>query len=310
MALYNGITSMNKASGLTSHDVIDCLRRITGQKKIGHTGTLDPMATGLLLICFGRATKLTQFLTDWDKSYRAEITLGFVSNTLDRGGKIEASGAVPEISEQDMEVVLDRFRGKIKQKIPAYSAVKVDGRELYKYARKGQEVETPTREIEITSLKLLSFESPVLKIEVACSKGTYIRTLADDIGREIGCGAYLSGLERIAVGPFKIDAATTLPEVEEFHKSQKFNDLVKPIEQVLDFPIIGIRRMAAETICNGGLIKSDDIVSRQNEFDTGALLSIADENGQILAIGKATCDSVSLAAGENKSFFTYVRVLS
>ncbi|MCP4566057.1 MAG: tRNA pseudouridine(55) synthase TruB [FCB group bacterium] len=310
MDRYNGIAPMIKETGMTSHDVINRLRRISGQKKIGHTGTLDPLASGLLLICFGRATKLTQFLTDWDKTYRAEITLGSVSDTLDKGGLISESGSVPDLSNVDLEKVMDQFRGKVMQKVPAYSAVKVGGQELYKYARKGIEVETPSREIEITSLKIISYVSPILKIDASCSKGTYIRTLADDIGQAIGCGAYLSGLVRTSLGPYELESAATLTAFADLQEADKLNGLIRPIENVLSFPTINVRRPAAETIINGGNLRTCDIVSRSGDFDMNDLISIADESGRIKAIGKATCTSSELAPENNDSFFSYVRVLS
>lgn len=309
MDRYNGILPVRKESGMTSHDVIYKMRKITGAKKVGHTGTLDPMASGLLLISLGRATKLTQFLTEWDKSYFAEITLGGISATLDGEGPITNGGEVPDLSESELAAILNRFTGRITQKVPAYSAVKVDGRELYKYARKGVEVETPSREVEITRLELNSFDLPQLSITVSCSKGTYIRVLADDIGREIGCGGYLSNLARQSIGPFNISGALTLEEVESRHSELNLDEAVVPIEQILDFPVISIRNQARETIKNGGIPATADIIGHSGEFASGDLISMADEMGEVLAIGKSRCDAVVFASRKVRDFFSYVRVL-
>lgn len=309
MDQYNGILPVIKDRGLGSHDVIYRLRRITGQQKIGHTGTLDPMASGLLLICLGRATKLTQFLSDWDKWYRAEITLGAVSDTLDATGRIEKGGAVPALTADDLRALLTRFTGSITQTVPVYSAVKVAGRELYKYARRGQAPQTPSRQVEIRSLTLLAYESPRLAVDIRCSKGTYIRTLADDIGREIGCGAYLSGLERLAVGPFESRNALTLAEIDDHHRRGTLTKSLRTIENVLQFPLVVIADPVAATIRNGGVPGAGDVVSRRGQIDAGQLFSMADEQGMILAIGRATCDLAALPEVPRNDFFSYVRVL-
>jgi len=309
MDRYNGILPVIKDPGLSSHDLIYRLRRIIGQQKIGHTGTLDPMASGLLLVCLGRATKLTQFLSDWDKCYRAEITLGWVSDTLDGAGRMEKRGDVPALTSDDILAVLARFTGSIMQTVPAYSAVKVNGRELYKYARRGETPETPSRRVEIKSLTLLGFESPRLTMEIQCSKGTYIRTLADDIGKDLGCGAYLSALERLAIGPFHVRDALTVRHVEARHQDGALTDSVRSIENVLEFPLVTIADPVAATIHNGGVPTTGDVVSWRGRFDAGQLISMADEQGRILAIGRATCDLVAVQAKAQNDFFSYVRVL-
>lgn len=309
MDRYNGILPVIKDRGAGSHDLIYRLRRITGQQKIGHTGTLDPMASGLLLICLGRATKLTQFLSDWDKQYRAEITLGWVSDTLDGAGRMEQGGEVPALTADDLLPILARFTGSIMQTVPIYSAVKVDGRELYKYARNGEAPPTPSRQVEIKSLTLLSYERPRLTMDIRCSKGTYIRTLADDIGKEIGCGAHLSALERLAVGPFEVKDALTIAEVDARHGDGVLADSIRSIEKVLEFPLITIANPVAATIRNGGVPTTGDVVSWRGRFSAGELISMADEQGEIMAIGRATCDLVALEARTRSDFFSYVRVL-
>jgi len=309
MDRYNGIMPVYKEAGLTSHDVIYKLRRIIGKQKVGHTGTLDPLASGLLLICLGRATKLTRFLTEWDKSYLAEITLGAVSDTLDADGQINETGQRPDFSENEILSILDKFKGNITQKVPAYSAVKVRGRELYKYARKGQTVETPSREVEIKNLELSLFDGRLIKVNVTCSKGTYIRVLADDIGRELGCGGYVSALQRNKIGPFDICQALHLAEIEKNHEEDSLEKHIVSIERILDFPVIRIRNRARKLIKNGGLPDIDDIVEHSGHLSVGRLISVASESGEIMAIGKSKVDNVSFLAREKRNFFSYVRVL-
>lgn len=309
MDRYNGVLSLNKPIGMTSHDVIYRLRRITEQQKIGHTGTLDPDASGLLLICLGRATKLTQFLTDWDKSYLAELTLGATSDTFDASGVIEKSEIVPEPSRIDIEGIVGRFIGEITQRVPAYSAVKVAGQELYKYARRQIAVEAPVRKVVIKSLEIISCDLPRLTIKVSCSKGTYIRTLADDIGRELGCGAYLSRLERLSLGPFEIAQSLTLADVERLHRADKLIDSVLPIEKVITFPVVNISSKIAGLVHNGTVPTTADIVACHGDFLSGDIISMADEQGTILAIGRAKADATTLSQYAKTDFFSYVRVL-
>jgi len=310
MDQYNGLMPVRKAIGATSHDVVNSIRRILGAAKAGHTGTLDPSASGLLVMTLGRATKLTQFLTDWDKSYRAEIVLGAVSNTLDAAGNIRAGGTVPVMTEKEFKTFLEKhFTGRVTQKVPAYSAVKVGGRELYKYARKGVEIDSPSREIEIKSLSMVFYDPPRFTVVIRCSKGTYIRTLADDIGRELTCGAYLNALERLSVGPFTSDSALTLDEIAVEHERGALEKHIVPIERALDFPVIRVRNHLRETVRHGGFPEAEDIIEWTGDFVPGQLISMADESGDIMAIGKSKCNAASLKEAKMGDFFAYVRVL-
>lgn len=309
MDRYNGLLPVAKESGLTSHDLIERLRRAVDQRKIGHTGTLDPLASGLLLICLGRATKLTQFLTDWDKSYRGEITLGATSDTLDSEGVISAGSPVPMLDENSIDVILNKFRGEINQKVPAYSAVKVNGKELHKYARTGKEVETPSRMVRIKSLTLNSFDSTHINIDVSCTKGTYIRTLADDIGREMGCGGYLSYLERLTLGPFDLKDALTLDEVAKKHQEGNLDSAIKTMEETVGFPVVRFREEALAKIKNGGFPPVEDIIENDS-FAPNQIIGVADGRGLFLAIGETLCGSAEMIAESNRNFFKYVRVIN
>ncbi|MEE8149321.1 MAG: tRNA pseudouridine(55) synthase TruB, partial [candidate division Zixibacteria bacterium] len=176
---YNGILLLNKQRGITSHEAVMKIRNAIGQKRVGHTGTLDPQAEGLLVICIGSATKIVQYLSNFDKSYEAEIYLGKSSTTFDSEGEItgDMPKAAPDFSAEEFSDILDEFRGSFSQKVPAYSAVRVDGKHLYELARAGKTVERPARLVTITELEVVSYNKPHLTIRVSCSKGTYIRTL-------------------------------------------------------------------------------------------------------------------------------------
>ena len=209
----HGILLLDKEEGLTSNAALQRARRLLGNRKAGHTGTLDPYATGLLVLLFGEATKVSDYVLNADKRYRAVLQLGQETNTGDREGEVVSSAAV-ETSAAAIGEVLSRFRGSISQVPPMFSAIKQGGQPLYRLARRGIEVERPARDVEIYSLELVSWGGDMLVLDVHCSKGTYIRTLAQDIGRGLGCGAHIAALRRLAAGPFSVDAAYTLAELE------------------------------------------------------------------------------------------------
>jgi tRNA pseudouridine55 synthase len=216
MGISSGFIIINKPAGPTSHDIINYLRRITSIKKIGHAGTLDPFAEGLLLVAIGRDStkRLGEFLK-MDKEYAAGLNLGSVSDTLDVTGKIENKNQAGNFKEKDIEEELKKFVGWQDQIPPMYSAKKIKGKKLYELARKGITIERQPSKINIYSLKLIDYKWPDLNIEVACSSGTYIRTLADDIGRSLGCGAYLKSLTRIKLGEFYLRDAVVPEKLNE-----------------------------------------------------------------------------------------------
>lgn len=211
----DGVLLIDKPSGMTSHDVVDRLRRVLRMKRIGHAGTLDPMATGLLIMLVGRATKLSQFLMSLDKEYEGTITLGTTTTTHDAEGEVVTSRPVPALTEAQTRQVMATFIGDQYQTPPMFSAKKQDGVPLYKLARKGQEVEREPRFIRISSFELTRFALPSFDVRLRCSKGTYVRTIAHDLGEKLGCGAHLSALRRTATDRFSISQAVTLAEVEK-----------------------------------------------------------------------------------------------
>ena len=236
----NGILLLNKPLGLSSNKALQVVRNIFKANKAGHTGSLDPLATGLLPVCFGEATKYSSFLLDSSKSYRATCKLGITTTTGDAEGDIIEQNPV-DLTRTQLEEVMVQFTGKIKQIPPMHSAVKHQGERLYVLARKGLEVERKSREIEIYRLELLAFEKDTAEFEIHCSKGTYIRTLMEDIGHTLGCGAYLSALHRTGVQPFWNETLYTLDELRTLSEQglQVLDQCLLPIERsLLEWPQI------------------------------------------------------------------------
>lgn len=213
---FEGVLLIDKPSGLTSHDVVDRVRRKLGMKRIGHAGTLDPNATGLMIILVGKATKLSQYLMNLDKVYEGEIQLGLTTDSQDSDGKILTETPLPEgLTEEMVRAAMEEFIGDQYQTPPMFSAKKVDGVPLYKLARKGKEVEREARFIRVASFSLDSWNPPYLQFTVACSKGTYVRTLAHDLGQKLACGAILTELRRTEIDRFQIEDSLELSDFEE-----------------------------------------------------------------------------------------------
>jgi tRNA pseudouridine55 synthase len=223
--LNNGFFVIDKPAGITSHDVVSRVRRILGTRKVGHTGTLDPFATGVLPVAVNDGTKAIQFLDEGVKCYEALLRLGVTTDTLDMTGALLSESDYSRITRAKLLSSLTKFTGAISQIPPMYSAIKQNGRPLYKLARQGIDVDRKERDVEIHSIELLSFDIPHTAIRVTCSRGTYIRTLADDIGRQLGCGASLQELRRTASGPFHIENSVTLAELEAAAGEGRVEDL-------------------------------------------------------------------------------------
>ena len=209
----SGLFNVDKPAGMTSHDVVGALRRASGERRIGHAGTLDPMATGVLLICMGQATRLVEYLMAGRKAYAADIRLGIVTDTDDADGEVVARGDATGVSLDSIERALPALRGAIAQVPPMYSAIKRGGVALHKLARQGIELEREARTVTIYALDVVSWQPPTLSVTVVCSKGTYVRALARDLGQALGCGAHLARLVRTASGPFTLEGAVPLAEL-------------------------------------------------------------------------------------------------
>ena len=257
--MYHGIINVYKEKGFTSHDVVAKLRGICKQKKIGHTGTLDPDAVGVLPVCLGSATKLCDMLTDKDKEYIAVLRLGMVTDTQDISGKVLEEKEVQVTTEQVKEAIFS-FLGDYEQVPPMYSALKVNGKKLYELAREGKEVERTARLVVIHELEILEENMPEFTIRVRCSKGTYIRTLCHDIGQKLGCGGVMAALTRSRSGKFMIEQAYTLSEIQSFADEGKLEQLVLPVEKVFENLLaVSAKEEALKALKNGNQLKVSEV---------------------------------------------------
>jgi tRNA pseudouridine55 synthase len=282
----DGILVVNKPQGWTSHDVVARVRRLTHQKRVGHAGTLDPMATGVLLVCLGRATRVAEYLMASDKTYRAVVRLGVETDTYDAEGQVVATRPV-DVDESALRGALQKFVGEIDQVPPMYSALKREGKPLYKLARQGVEVERAARRVTIHDITLREFMSPDVTIDVRCSPGTYIRSLAHDVGAALrgACGAHLTALTRLASGSFTLDDAVRL---EDLTGLENLSGLLRPLDAALQaLPAVTLDAEAARRIVMGQAIPS----SRVEALGGGSLRRAYDVNGALLAI--VTCDSAA-----------------
>ncbi len=228
----DGILNIDKPPGKTSFDIVAEVKRLSGERRVGHAGTLDPMASGVLPVCLGRGTRVFQFLADATKAYRAQIELGVATDTYDASGRVTCRGDPSGVSREQLETALASFRGSIQQTPPMYSAVKHQGKRLYQWARAGIEVERRSRLAKIYRLELTDWQPPVVTIEVECGKGTYIRSVAHDLGQVLGCGANLKSLIRLRCGLFDIRDAISVPQLEEAFRCGYWRHFVYPIDIV------------------------------------------------------------------------------
>jgi tRNA pseudouridine55 synthase len=230
----DGILNINKPCGKTSFGTVAIVNRLTGERHAGHAGTLDPEATGVLPVCLGKGTRVVEFMMEAHKGYRADVELGISTDTYDGEGKITARGDTASVNEEILEKALQNFRGDIRQVPPMYSALKHQGQPLYALARAGTTVERESRPVTIYRLALLAWQSPLATLEIECSKGTYIRSLAHDLGERLGCGAYMKTLVRTGYGAFKIENAVTLAQLEEAAGRGELAQYLHPIDSMLD----------------------------------------------------------------------------
>ncbi len=258
----NGIVIINKPGGVSSSRVVQIIRKLFPGLKAGHTGTLDPLATGVLPVCLGRATRLAEYIVELPKKYRAEVVLGKVSDTGDAEGIIDQKSSVPALKRSQVEEVLRVFEGNIEQLPPLYSAVKYEGKPLYHWTRKGKEVHRSPRKVTIYNIEIVELNDqrePQLIFDVTCSKGTYIRTLAADIGQSIGCGAYLSSLVRISVGPYNLAKALTPEQVARMVDQGRAGDIIQPMDTaVMHLPQVTLDDKQVEALKNGLVIEPDE----------------------------------------------------
>ncbi|MDE7445709.1 MAG: tRNA pseudouridine(55) synthase TruB [Lachnospiraceae bacterium] len=267
--MYHGIINVYKEAGYTSHDVVARLRGICGQKKIGHTGTLDPDAVGVLPVCLGNGTRLCDMLTDRRKEYVATLRLGMMTDTQDISGKILEEREVL-VSPPEVRKVILSFLGDSMQIPPMYSALKVNGKKLYELAREGKEVERAARPITVYGIEVLQEEHPEYVFKVECSKGTYIRTLCHDIGEQLGCGAVMTKLIRSRVGEFEIEKAHTLDELQSLADQGILSRAIVPVEMMFeDYPALVVKESSHKVIQNGNQLKKEDFLENTEEIADG-----------------------------------------
>ncbi|MEE8346853.1 MAG: tRNA pseudouridine(55) synthase TruB [Dehalococcoidia bacterium] len=230
----HGVLNVDKPEGSTSFRIVALVRRLSAVKKVGHAGTLDPLATGVLLVCLGQAVRVSEYLMELSKTYRGTVRLGIATDTYDATGIPVSQGDAESVDEHSLKTALKALELQEEQVPPKYSAIKVGGTPAYRMARAGQPVTLQPRAVKIERIDLLSFRTPLVEIEVRCGKGTYIRTLADDLGQLLGCGAHLQSLRRTAVGPFDVDDAVSLEQLETAFADGTWQDMLHPVDYALD----------------------------------------------------------------------------
>jgi tRNA pseudouridine55 synthase len=305
----SGVLNINKSGGMTSHDVVDVVRRLYHVRKVGHTGTLDPRGTGVLPICVGRATKIAQFLTAADKEYEMVIRLGVTTDTQDADGKVIDEAEV-RVTREGVEAALGSFRGEIQQIPPLFSAKRVRGERLYKVARRGEDVPREPVTVQMYAIRLTAFDSPFVTLSVHCSKGTYARTLADDLGKMLGCGAHLYSLVRVRAGRFELKDALTLHELTALVDAGKGDDPLIPVEEALDhLPAVRVLPEASRLILHGSPVTAQQVVSVPPDVAKGTLIRVLGFRRQLLSLATATVDAADFTRVDpRRAVLTPVRV--
>ena len=282
--MIHGVVNIKKEKGYTSHDVVAKLRGIVGQKKIGHTGTLDPDATGVLPVCLGKATKLCDMLTDKSKTYETVLLLGKTTDTQDISGEVLAERPFSHIDNDAALQCIGEFVGDYLQVPPMYSALKVNGKKLYELARQGIEVERKARPVVIHEINVIEMDLPRIRMEVHCSKGTYIRTLCHDIGEKLGCGACMEELIRTKVSRFELKDSITLDEVRDLKNAGKLEEYLVPIDDMFDmYEAVTLKDEFVAFAYNGNLFKPKHL-HEKIELSNGKQVRAYDEAGRFIAI--------------------------
>ncbi len=279
----DGIINVYKEAGFTSHDVVAKLRGICRQKKIGHTGTLDPQATGVLPVCLGSATRACEMLTDRTKEYVAELLLGQITDTQDTTGTVLEEREVT-VNEAQVREAIESFLGGYDQIPPMYSALKVNGKKLYELAREGKEVERKARHVELPAIEILSLDLPVVKFRVECSKGTYIRSLCADIGEKLGCGGTMKSLVRTRVGEFRLAEALTLGQLQELRDTDRLEEVLLPTDRIFaDFPGVHVEEKWQKLIDNGNAFYPGQ-TTEKNIYPAGEWIRVYREDNSFVGI--------------------------
>ncbi len=298
----DGVLNVHKPAGPTSHDIVYKVRRIFGQKKVGHAGTLDPLATGVLVVCLGAATRIVEYLMGTQKDYRARMVLGRSTDTQDSTGNVEAECDASGITRAVLECAVSTFVGRLQQVPPMVSAIKHEGRPLYKLAREGRSVERAPREITVHSIEVMGFQPgprAEAEIVVRCSSGTYIRTLCADIGDKLGCRAHMSALERTRVGRFCIEDSLTIDELVEVNERGGAGSVLMSIDDALaDLPSTVVREQDLMSVMHGCAVAAEGL---RGDCDAVRMLS---PDGRVIAIGRVTSSQEPVTVKPRKVFVT------
>ena len=282
----SGFLNVDKPAGWTSFRVAAVVRRRSGVRRVGHTGTLDPTATGVLLVCLGAATRLSEYVIELPKTYRADVRLGVATDTFDAAGSITSEADPSGVSREQVEMALAGFVGESEQVPPVFSAIKLAGEPLYRYARARREVQPRPRRVVIHRLQLLDFQPPLLTIEMECGKGTYVRSLAHDLGQLLGCGGHLASLVRLRVGPFALEDACPFPRLEQAFAEGRWQALLLPPDAALaDWPRIDLTEEQETAVCYGQALAGNDVaLSPPQTPADGAFSRAYDPDGGLLAL--------------------------
>jgi tRNA pseudouridine55 synthase len=295
----SGVLVVDKPVGMTSHDVVQAIRNGTGLRRAGHTGTLDPRASGVLVILVGPAVRLSKYVSASDKRYQAIIRLGSTTDTFDADGKFTRNNVPVNVTEAEFEAVLQTFIGEIEQTPPPYSAVKVQGRKAYEMARQGEEVDLTPRKIQVHHLEVLEWAPPEVVVDVHCSSGTYVRSLANDLGEKLGTGAYLVGLRRTKSGRFSLRDATPLRKLQEaFHAGNWYQYLIPAAEALADWPAVELSPDEVEDVRHGHRVKADA------EAKPGMVRGVSTQGELVALMDMVTGEDGSPQWQPKKVFFT------
>ncbi len=287
-----GALNINKPPGITSHDAVERVRKLLKTRKVGHTGTLDPAASGVLPVCVGKATRMSQYLLKADKEYHLIAKLGETTDTQDAGGQLLTTKSWQGITREDVLRAISHFVGQIEQIPPMYSACKHNGKRLYQLAREGRWVERKPRRVTIHHLELISINMPLITLKASCSKGTYMRTLCADLGEELGCGAHLYELVRTRCGQFTIEEAISLAELGEIIKENRLKEKLYALDQMLaHLPAVTVNDESARRVKMGSPVMAGGILNQSEEtIDKEINVRIYNPAGELLAIAEATLD--------------------
>jgi tRNA pseudouridine55 synthase len=284
-ATFHGALLVDKPEKVTSHDVVATVRRLARQRRCGHTGTLDPFATGLLVICLGKATRLAQFVSGTSKSYLATVRFGYATDTYDRTGEVvgEPSDSMPD--REAVLAALEGFRGVQQQRPPLFSAKRIDGKRSHRLARAGVEVKPAAATVEVLNLELLDYEPPRAQLSLSVSSGTYVRSLAHDLGEKLGCGAHLEELRRTRIGSFAVEEASTLDELSRLaHQNRLSERLVSPAELLRELPRVNVAGEAVKLLVHGRDVPPDQWEGPSGSDRPRGPIRVCDEEGELVSV--------------------------